>query len=331
MTSLMHLPMNSRAVTTGLLLAAAMLQCGDIFAAVLRVANDETEQRIRVFDGVTASSAYADASNIGIQLGSVTADSVGNRVFFIGNSGGAQSLYQLNYTTTQQALPQPLSDTLRITHLEWDASGSTRLLGVAIDPVDGSAKLISVQGGAEADPVTLESGCCTFRAGVSAFRSSDDSLFLVGRRSTDAVDQLFRFTMNPPALAQAVAIPADISVLELDLSGSGSLIGLAYSEVAAATKVFTSDAALNLTLLGSGRSDCCFVMAASAAFDTGSDELITLGPTIAGLQPNPPLQWRFNLASGAIGDGITPVNGAGLFVDSTPIVDISVLFEDGFE
>jgi hypothetical protein len=323
--------MNSRSVTTGLLLAAAMLEVGIASAAVLRVANDETEQRIRVYDGDTASSAYADASNVGIQLGSVTADSVGNRVFFIGNSSGAQSLYQLNYASTQQALPQPLSSTLRITHLEWDASGSTRLLGVAIDPVDDSVRLVSMQGSVVTDLGMPESDCCTFRSGVSAFRSSDDSLFLVGRRSTDAQDQLFRFTMNPPALAQAVAIPADISVLELDLSGGGSLIGLAHSEVAAATKIFAADAALNLTLLGSGRADCCFVIAASAAFDTGSDDLVALGPTIAGLQPNPPLQWRFDLASGAIGDGVTPVNGAGLFVDATSIVDISVLFEDGFE
>ncbi len=323
--------MNPHSITPGLLLAMAMLYGSSAFAAVLRVANDEAEQRIRVFDGVTASSAYADASNVGIQLGSVTADSVGNRVFFIGNSGGVQSLYQLNYTTTQQALPQPSNITLRITHLEWDGSGSTRLLAVAIDPVDDSVSVVSVLGSTEIELGVLEPGCCIFRAGVSAFRSSDDSLFMVGRRGTDTQDQLFRFTMNPLALAQVVAIPSDISILELAISGSGSLIGLAHSEVAAATKVFTSDTALNVTLLGNGRSDCCFVMTASAAFDVIANDLITLGPTIAQLQPNPPLQWRFNLASGAIGDGMTAASGAGLFVDTTPIIDISVLFEDGFE
>ncbi len=323
--------MKSPLVACGLLALMAASLSGATLAGVLRVANDESTQKLHVYDGVNASSAHADSANMGVQVGSVTADNGGNRVFFIGNSAGIQSLYQLNYITTQQALPQLLSTDFRVTHLEWDASGPTRLIGVAIDPVDDSVELISLQGSTVTVLGMPEVECCVFRAGVSAFRSSDDSLFLVGRRSSDTQDQLFRFTMNPPALVQVVAIPIDLSVGELDLAAGSTLIGLAYSQAAEATRVFTSDAALNLTTLGSGMADCCFVLAGSTAFDVRLNTLHMLGAGIAGLQPNPSRQWAFELGSGAISEGVVAVDGVGLFPDATPIVDAGVLFEDGFE
>jgi hypothetical protein len=316
-----------------MLLAAALCHTTIGSAAMLRVAVDEATQNVRVFDGVDASAAFANAATMSVQTGTVTADAASNRAFFIGNSAGAQSLYQLLYTTNAEALPQALATTLRVTHMEIDASGATRLLGAAIDPADDSVKLIalSVPGATVTNLGMPIVDCCVFRIGVSAFRSSDDSLYFVGRRSTDTQDHLFRFTMNPPSLAQAVAIPVDLSVNELVVNAGGQLLGLAYSTAAAATKVFTSDAALNLTLLGSGVSDCCFVMAGSAALNTSLSTLVTLGPGIAGLAFNAPRQWSFNIGSGAISDGMTPLNGAGLFFDTNSILIGDVLFASGFE
>lgn len=323
--------MMTRSFTAGLMLIAAMLVAADGSAAVLRVAVDEASQRIQVFDGATASTAFVDASATSVQVGSVTADPSGNRVFFIGNRAGEQSIFQINYTTSQQALPQPWDPAFRITHMEWDASGSARLVGVAIRLSDDSATFVKVESNSGIDLGMPEPGCCTFRAGVSAFRSTDDSFFLVGRRATDTQDHLFRFTMNPLALAQVVPIPDDVTVTELDLFGGASLIGLGYSAAAAATKVFTTDAALTITLLGSGASNCCFVMAGSAARDTSTNQLVTLGPQNAEIQPNSPRQWGFSLSSGAIFEGMTDTNGVGLFFDTTPIFSVPVLFADGFE
>ncbi len=325
--------MTTHPMFRSVLLAAALCYFSTGVAGVLRVASDEATQRVRVFDGADESAAFADATSMAMQAGTVTADTFSNRAFFIGNSASGQSLYQLGYTTTGQALPQALATTLRITHLEIDLSGSTRLLGAAIDPADDSVRLISVSvpGAAVTDLGMPAAGCCVFRTGVSAFRNSDDSFYFVGRRSTDIQDHLFRFTMNPPTLAQAVPVPDDLSVSELIVNASGQLLGLAYSTAAQATKVVTSDAALNITPLGSGVSDCCFVMAGSTALNASVNALFTLGPGIAGLSPNPPRQWSFNVASGAISDGMTATNGAGLFFDTTPILILDVLFANGFE
>ena len=306
----------------------ASLPVAQVAAGVLRVASDESGRRVRVFDGTTGSAASADATLMTVQAGTVSADPLGNRVFFIGNQASAQSLYQLNYTTTNEASPLNLPATQRITHMEWDGSGSARLLGVAIDPSDDSVGFVSIVAGVVTDLGMPTAACCVFRIGVSAFRASDDSLFLVGRRSADSEDQLFRFTMNPLALAQVVAIPVDLRVSELNVNNSGQLVGLAWSEAAAATRAFTTDAALTISLLGSGIGNCCFVMAGAAAIDAGNNTLATLGPDLGGLQPRP---WTFDLATGAINDGFIAVGGAGLFFDTTAIVDVSVLFADSFE
>lgn len=317
---------------SGLLALWLAGQASSVAAGVLRVAGDAATQRVNVYEGTLASAAFADATSLGIQVGTVTADIVNNRAFFIGNSAGAQSLFQLNYTATTQALAQPLSTTLRITHLEWDSSGSPRLVGAAIDPADASAKLIAIVGASVTDLGFADANCCVLRSGVSAFRSSDDSLFLVGRRSTDLQDQLFRFTLSPVAMAQAVAIPMDLRVSELQVNAGGQLLGLAHSTAAAATLLFTADGALTLTTLGSGMSTCCFVMAGSAALDSVANVFVTLGPSLTSAAPNPTTLWSFNTASGAIGNDPTALVGAGLFFDTTPIlVAGSMLFSDGFE
>jgi len=300
-------------------------------AAVLRVANGESDQRIRVFDGDTASSASAGGDDIGIQVGSVTADIAGHRVFFIGNAGAAQALYELRYATTQTAMPQALPGALRITHLEWDASTTPRLVGVAIDTVTDNARLVTVSGTTVADLGMPAADCCVFRAGVSAFRAADDSLYLVGRRDTDVVDQIFRFGLTPPALVEAAAVPADLSILELAIDASGQLIGLAYSATADVTKAFTTNAALTIDMLGSGLEDCCFANAGMVALDAAAHRLHVLGPGIAGVRPNPSWAWSFDLDAGTIDGGFLARSGAGLFVDATPIVPDSVLLADGFE
>ncbi|MDZ4814323.1 MAG: hypothetical protein SGI99_17190 [Pseudomonadota bacterium] len=320
-----------RAITCLGSIVFSLAATGAVQSAVLRVAGDSATATVRVFDGSTPSATFADATNMSVQLGSVTADAVGNRAFFVGNSAGLQSLYQLNYTSAGQALPQVLDPVYRITHLEWDSGGSPRLLGVAINTSDDTVRLISIVGNTVTDLGMPIANCCVFRSGVSAFRSTDDSLYLIGRRSTDTQDQFFRFTMNPPALAQSVAIPPDLSVNEIVVNASGSVLGLAYSAVAEVTLLFGTDAALNISTLGSGMSDCCFVMAGASALDANNNRLITLGPGIAGLAFNPPRLWSFTLGTGAISDGMTPFIAAGLFVDNTSILDAGVLFGDGFE
>ncbi len=314
-----------------LLIAAGALVWPAAEAAVLRVAYEDITQTLRVFDGDTYSLAEVDASSTSVQVGTVTADVPGHRVYFIGNSAGAQTLYPLRYIGSSKEVPLPIPAALRISHLEWDASGVPRLIGVASDPSDDSVRLITIVGTSISDLGMPIADCCVFRAGVSAFRANDDSLFLVGRRTTDSADHIFRFTMNPLALAQAVSIPADLSVNELAVNAGGQLLGLAYSTPSAATLVFSSDAGLNITTLGGGMADCCFVLAGSIAIDPVNNAIVSLGPGIAGMQPNSPQLWSFDLGTGAILPGMAAISGAGLFFDGGTIAGDTQLFQDGFE
>ena len=221
--------------------------------------------------------------------------------------------------------------TLRATHLEWDGSGTPRIVGAAIDRATQASVLVAFQAGSLSSLGMPLADCCRFRGGVSAFRASDDSLFLVGRLASETQDRVFRFTLGATVTAASAPLDADLEIVELALASNGQLFGLGRSRSAALTRVVAFDDALVAGIRGAGLSDCCFVLAGSGTIDPAAGAFVALGSSTSGVAPNPQRLWRFDLATGAILDTGTPVTGVGLFYDASAITPGGDLFSDGFE
>ncbi|MCX7556969.1 hypothetical protein OS187_09080 [Xanthomonadaceae bacterium JHOS43] len=297
-------------------------------AAVFSLSHDEAAQRLRVYDDSGIGSAASLPSvGLGVQVGSVTADATGNRVFFVTNKGDEQTLHAISYGLVSGVESAALPDGLRVTHLEWDGSGTQRLVGVGLRIADEAATLIRFQGGELVDLGMPQFDCCTFRAGVSAYRASDDSLFLVGRVDGENRDRIFRFGLGAVPTVASVLLDADLAVLELAVAGSGQVFGLAYSASIDRTRLVAFDALLNVEIRGTGVEGCCFVLAGSSAIDPVAGDWVVAGTGASGVSS----LWRFALASGAVIDGITTISAVGLFHDATTVTPGSELFGDGFE
>ena len=318
-----------RSLLTGLVLAFASLST--LQAGVLQLRHDESTQRLRVYDGDSGSAVSQSSIGRGVQIGSVTADAFGDRVFFVTNSADAQTLYSLGYGAASGVEQAALGAGLRVTHLEWDGSGVPRVVGVAIDSVDDTPQLVSFQGGTLLSLGMPLADCCRFRSAVSAYRASDDSLFLVGRIDGEVQDRIFRFSMGAVPNATSAPIDADLELVELSVASDGQLYGLGHTRASAVTRVVAFDAALQAEIRGRGVSNCCLVLAGSSTIDPVSAELVALASSITGPGPNPLRLWRFSLATGAILDTVTPTTAVGLFYDASAIVPGGDLFSDGFE
>jgi hypothetical protein len=318
----------SRLTFASLLLGLA---AGSAHAGVLRLAHDDTGTRLRVFDGATGSTAALDGTVLGVQVGSVSADTVGDRVFFVSQSGGEQVLHALHYGASAALERAALPPDLRVTHLEWDGSGIPRLVGIGVDAATDTTNLVQFRDGALTSLGMPLADCCSLRAGVSAFRASDDRLFVVGRVAGDTSDRLFRFDLGAvPAVASA-PIDADLMVLELTVGADGEVFALAISETDERTRLVAIDAALNLTPRGDGVDDCCTIVTGSSTIDSLEASLVAIGSSIGASGPDRDRLWRFDLATGAIVEDATATPAVGLFHDVGAIVAGGELFTNGFE
>lgn len=317
-----------RALLMMLVTLLAVLPLGH--AGILSLSHDELTSNLRVYDGSSGSLAALSSAGLGVQIGSVTADATGDRVFFVTNQDGVQALHAMSYGALSGVESAALPEHVRITHLEWDGSGTPRLVGAGRLSDDGQPTLVRFQGGVLTELGMPQADCCVFRAGVSAFRASDDNLFLVGRIDGENQDRIFRFAMGATITVNSTLLDADLTVLELAVAGNGSLYGVGYSASDDRTRLIAFDAALNATVRGTGVDGCCFVLAGSSVIDPATNDLVVAGTGLAST-PEAARLWRFALASGAIVDGVTEARAVGLFHDVTTVVPSGDLFVDGFE
>lgn len=300
-------------------------------AGVLLLANDESTQRLRVYDGTNGSAVAQSSLGLGVQIGSLSADAFGDRVFFVGNGGAQQTLFSLDYGATGGVEQATLPSEWRVSHLEWDGSGAPRLVGIALDATTDAPVLVAFQSGSLASLGMPLADCCTFRAGASAFRASDDSLFVIGRLDGETQERLIRFTLGAVPSASSALIDSDLHVVELAIAPNGDLYGIGRSLGAELTRLVAFDASLQATLRGAGMADCCEIVAGASVVDPDSADLVAIGSATSQVSPNPRRFWRFDLATGAILDTGTAVLAAGLFHDATTIAAGGDLFADGFE
>lgn len=320
-----------RVIAAALLASACAATPSRVHADVRVLAHDETTLELRVYsEGMASANAVASAG-IGVQAGSVTADASGDRVLFVSNAGAAQSLHSLGYGVLGIVEQAALPPGLRLTHLEWDDSGAGRLVGAALDAATDEARLFAYAGGTLTDLGMPLAICCSFRIGVSAFRASDDSLFLVLRNRVDAQDQIFRFTLSSPVTAASAPIDPDLTLQELAVAPDGSLYGLAYSTAQARTRLVEFDASLTPQLLGAGSDECCLVLTGPVAIEPSSASLVALARRSGNIAPDASRLWRFALADGAVTPEADAIPGLGLWEDATLLVPGDDIFADGFE
>lgn len=300
-------------------------------AGVLLLANDEATQRLRVYDGATASAVAQSSIGLGVQVGSISADAAGDRVFFVANDGSEQRLFSLAYGAPGGVRQAPLPAGLRVTHLEWDGSGTPPLVGVANDAASDAAVLVAFQAGELTSLGMPLPGCCRFRAGVVAFRASDDSLYLVGRLDGEEQDRLVRFSFGPVPSASSALIDADLEIVELATAPDGNVHGLGYSRMAGLTRLVAFDASLQAAIRGAGLDGCCRIVAGASAVDPENAALVAIGTSTLDGSSGTTRLWMFDLATGAVLDTGVPVFAAGLFHDSTAITAGGDVFADGFE
>lgn len=321
-------PSSSRALRV-LALAALLLGVGhgearaDIYALGHEAATAATVLRSTE---TGEDTGYRIANCCAIANGSATFDTLGNRAFFIAQAAGGAELVSFNYLSGAQSR-LPLSAPYRITHLEYDP-GSGQLLALARDPADERVVMLSL------DPLSgqlslrarLTEPCCELKTGVSVLLpGSPTRLLAVGRSGGE--ESLLSFDFSAATSPTVVALPANLRVAELAVHpASAQLFGVGFNESTGLTHAIAFGAPPGFvpTLIGAGSSDCCFVLAGSAAIDRLGNSLAVLGQASGGA---PRLQ-RFSLFDGSRSQGIE-LQAHALLEDFG--VRFGGLFADGFE
>lgn len=307
--------------------AAYCAMCSPAAAAVLALSPTTQGNNLRVIDVTTRDYSLLEATSCcAVQAGTVAADVADHRVYFIANRSDGADLYAFGYGVGASLNTFPLTNGMRVTHMDYDAFQS-RLVGfVAVD--SGGIDTVTINPGNGNVVVTgaLGPDCCTLRAGVSAYRASSGTLYAVGRRSSDSNDQLLAFSVTNGTLVNAYDLGAE-NVVQLVVDG-GALYALSYDKVDAVLRPaqITLWPTLTLTPIGTGTSDCCFVLAGPAVIDHANNALVTLTHSSATAAPFA-IQ-SFSLSNGAATLG-NAVSAMGLFEDSVELSDR--IFADGFE
>jgi hypothetical protein len=306
------------------ILLSTVALCAPSTAAVLALAPHG--DNVRVVDVASGNASVLEAATCcAIQTGSVTADVANDRVFFVANATSGAQLYTFPYGVSGNLATVAITPNANISHLDYDAVHA-RLVGfsatsdgieiVRIDPASGN---LTVTG-------ALDPNCCTLRSGISAYFAGSDVLYAVGRRSIDSRDQLLAFSASGGTLQNAYD-PGSARIVQLVADGS-SLYALVYDDagVTLHAAVITFAPAFTLTPIGSGASDCCFVLAGPAAIDHANGAIVTLMRSASNSVPF--TAESFSLTSGDATAG-SAISAFGLFEDTAALFDR--IFADDFE
>jgi len=315
--------MNSLRTSLALLL---VLACMHAQAGVLALA-PTSKGNLHVVDTASGNSTVLEAvACCAVQSGTVAADTTNHRVFFVANRSDGADLYAFAYGASPSLTSHPLSGGQRVTHLAYDTLHA-RLVGLAVTDA-GAVEVITVGTGTGTVVVTgtLGASCCTVRAGVAAYAAGQSIFYAVGRRTGDTNDQLLAIAVDTGTLANAYDLGGErIGQLVTD---AATLYALSYNTTSALMRPgrFTFAPAFAFAPIGAGTSDCCFVLAGSAAIDHATNRLTAL--TRASATSGPFAVRSFSLSSGAVTVGKS-LTAMGLFEDSASLFDR--IFADSFE
>jgi hypothetical protein len=149
--------------------------------------------------------------------------------------------------------------------------------------------------------------------------------YAVGKRTGDVDDQLLAIAIDSGTLSNAYDLGSE-RVADLVVDGT-TLYALSYGSAAVMRPgVFSFAPTFAFTPIGTGTSDCCFVLAGSAAIDHTTNRLTALTRTSS--TSGPIVVRAFSLSSGAVTIGKT-LTAMGLFEDSATLFDR--IFADSFE
>lgn len=260
-----------------------------------------------------------------VQAGTVAADTINHRVFFVGTDGGVATLYTFVYGVPARVDSIGVGSGQRVSHLAYDPI-HLRLAAIIADDAGGIDLATVSPSGSLAMSGALGPDCCQLRAGIAAYDAVADRFYAVGRRTTDTADQLFAFSIATGTLVAAYPLGSEsVSALVID---GGALYALSYDAATdalrAATITFTPGFAL--TSIGSGTAGCCFVLAGSATLDHTRNALVALTRSSTTIEPF--AIRAFSLADGNATGG-NALSAHGLFEDSVPLSDR--IFADDFE
>jgi len=295
---------------------------------VLALAPTPRGGNLHVVDVATHNSTALEITSCcAVQAGSVAVDAGNHRVFFLANhAGGAADLYTFGYGGVAAVNSVPTSSAEHVTHLVYDAANA-RLLGFAAS-AGGGTDVVRITPGTGTVVVAGALGptCCTLRAGVIAYQPGTGTLYAVGRRSTDTNDQLLTFASANGTLQNARDLGNE-RIAQLIVDGS-TLYALSYAQDTKLLRpgTLTLAPSLQFNAIGAGTSDCCFVLAGSAAIDHANNALVAL--TRSSSISGPFAVRSFSLSTGNVVVGST-LQAMGLFEDSAVLFDR--IFADGFE
>jgi len=317
--------MNVRRYARIIVFSMAAALCAPAAAAVLALAPHG--DNVRVVDVATGNATVLEAALCcAIQTGSVAADVANDRVFFVANATSGGQLYTFPYGVSGSLATVAITPNARISHLDYDAVHA-RLVGFAASD-DGGVEIVRIDPANGGLTVTgaLGPDCCTLHSGISAYLAGSDVLYAVGRRSTDVGDQLLAFSASGGTLQNAYDLGGS-RVAQIVADG-GSLYALVYDDASVMlhAAAITFAPTFTLTSIGSGASDCCFVLAGPAAIDHVNGAIVTLSRSASAFVPF--AVESFSLTSGNATAG-NALNAFGLFEDTAALFDR--IFADDFE
>ena len=298
-------------------------------AEVYALSYDETDDALVIRSSITGSASLQRVpACCAIASGSATFDTPGDRAWFIRQELSGAQLVGFNYVSGAST-QMPLSNSYRISHMEFDASGN-RLLALARDQLTDQLVMASINPANAMLTVlaVLPAPCCGLRTGVSALTQNGAVRMLVVGRNAAANEELLEFNFSSTSGPQASSIPAGLQMAELLVHPlSGALLGLAHDDSTGLTHPVQIGAAPGyaISLLGTGTQGCCFALAGAATVDRVLNTLNIVG---LGTSPSASRMHRFDLSSGVHSVGIALTANA-LFEDSG--VNTESLFANGFE
>jgi hypothetical protein len=295
-----------------------------IDAAVLALA-PTAKGNLHVTDTASGNSTVLETvSCCAVQAGTVAADTVNHRVFFVANRSNGADLYAIAYGASASLTSHPLSNGQRVTNLIYDTAHS-RLVGLAVTDARALDVItVAPNTGTVTVTGTLGASCCSLRAGVGAYSAASGIFYAVGKRTGDTNDHLLAITVATSTLANAYDLSSE-RVGQLVVDGA-MLYALSTSGTVMRPGVFSFAPTFAFTPIGPGTSDCCFVLAGSATIDHATNRLAALSR--ASSTSGPFVVRAFSLSSGAVTLG-KAITAMGLFEDSATLFDR--IFANAFE
>ena len=315
--------MDLRAAAIGLLLLAS----ASASAETLGVRG--TSALLEIY-GAETGTVYANGAPgpcCFIAAGASARDAANNRHWIGGVDGGADVIYRFDQNGDRISLVLPEGH--RVVALAF-FNLRDQLVALLHDRTLDRLVLQRYAGGTGSflsTTVVANSTGSQWRAGVSTWSESRRAFLVIGRRSIDATAGLL--SIGASGQAEYFASPDAESVQALAADpANGNIFALrhiASTKTTVLQQITLSDANAAFAAIGSGESDCCFVLAGTAVIDGG--QFRAFAYPIGSVTP---ALYRFDLATGSASPLPTTAPSAGLHVDAAlPIT--TFLFRDGFE